>query len=407
MLLVVVALLLAASGLGAIAVVHRSARAAVDDLLQRRLEAVGVTAARLLGVTHDSDSALAEIATANELDGAYVVDAELMILADAHGQRGRRANLLRLDADRARAALAGQASVGRAFDVEGATFLGGYFPLNAAARQALVLEAGTSFQAPSHRLRVAAATAYAVAGALVLLALVAIAGAARAARREREAFGEAERAGMASRMAAMVAHEVRNPLLTISGAAELLRERTTAARDRELIDDLLGEVQRINALTNEFLTLSRESPLERSRVDVGALARDVCAAVALRYGSLQLVAEGDAQADADAAKLRQALLNLVLNAAQAVGAAGHVRVDTRDGDGVVRVRVSDDGPGVAPEMAARLFEPFATAGKATGTGLGLAVARKIVEQHGGTLRHAPSSRGACFELTLPHRPEAT
>ncbi|MCA1665755.1 MAG: sensor histidine kinase, partial [Myxococcales bacterium] len=262
MLLVVVALLLAAAGLGAIAVVHRSARAAVDDLLQRRLEAVGATAARLLGVAHDGDAALADIAAANELDGAYVVDEQLMIVADAHRQRGRRANLLRLDADRAHAALAGQASVGRAFDVEGATFLGGYFPMKAAARQALV----------------------------------AIAGAARAARREREAFGEAERAGMASRMAAMVAHEVRNPLLTISGAAELLRERTTVARDRELVDDLLGEVHRINALTDEFLTLSRDSPLDRSRVDIGALARDVCGAVALRYGSLQLVASGDARA---------------------------------------------------------------------------------------------------------------
>jgi signal transduction histidine kinase len=395
MLLVIVVLLLAAAGFGAIGAVYRSARTAVGELLTRRLQAAGTTAARLLADAHDADAALADVATANQLDGAYVVDDRLLVVADAHGRVGRRANLLRLDVERLKSAHQGRASVAWGYDVEGASFLGGYFPLNGTPARTLVLEAGTTFVAPSRRLQVA-------------LALAGIAVAARAARREREAFGQAERAGMASRMAAMVAHEVRNPLGIIRGAAELLRERATSDGDRELVDDVLGEVHRLNALTDEFLTLGRQSALQRSDVDIGALARDVCDAVALRYpnGRLTLAVSGDARAEADAAKLRQALLNLVLNAAQAVDGAGEVRVETSTADSVVRVRVSDDGVGVAPEILARLFEPFAT-GKATGTGLGLAVARKIAERHGGTLRHVPTGRGACFELLLPQRAETT
>src|SRR5437773_8446680 len=110
-LLVIVALLLAGASAGSIATIGRAARRSVDELLARRLEAVGATAARLLAETKDLDAALADVATANQLDGAYVVDVGFVLVADAHGHAGRRANLLRLDADRARAALAGASSV--------------------------------------------------------------------------------------------------------------------------------------------------------------------------------------------------------------------------------------------------------------------------------------------------------
>lgn len=412
-LLLLVVMLLAASGFGAVGAIYQAARGAVAELLTRRLQAIGTTAARLLDDARSddaraADAALADVASANELDAAYVLDDRLVVIADARGHTGRRANLLRLDDERLRAAQQGRATVGWAYDVEGASFLGGYFPVAGAAPRTLVLEAGTTFVAPSRRLRVAAAAAFAAAATLVALALVAIAAATRAARREREAFGRAQRAGVASRMAAMVAHEVRNPLGIIRGAAELLRERAASDADRELLDDLLGEVQRLNGLTDEFLTLGRDAPLQRTELDLATLSREVCDAVALRYRErgLALVVSGQARVEADPQKLRQALLNLVLNAAQAVDGRGLVRVDAEVVAGVARLRVSDDGVGVAPEMIARLFEPFATA-RPTGTGLGLAVARKIAERHGGTLRHVPTGRGACFELTLPARAETT
>jgi signal transduction histidine kinase len=407
MVLAALAMVLAAASAGAIVTVYRSARTSVTDLLTRRMEAAGLTAARLLDSGGAEDPALGDVAAANELDAAYVVDADLMVLADAHGHAGRRANLLRLDADRARAALGGKASVSWAYDVDGTSFLGGYFPLRTGGR-ALVLEAGETFTAPSRRLRVAATAAFVVDAAMLVLALVGIAWAARAARREREAFGRAERAGLASRMAAMVAHEVRNPLSIILAAAELVRPNLSAADDRELVDDIRGEVHRLSRLTDEFLTLSRDQPLNVTEVQLDRMAEEVCRLVALRYEGrpLSLAVAGEATVHGDADKLRQVLLNLVLNAAQAVDAAGDVRVEIERGDSVVRMRVRDDGPGIPAEMMGRLFEPFAT-GKATGTGLGLAVARRIVERHRGTLTCVAVERGACFEARIPERPEAT
>jgi signal transduction histidine kinase len=402
--LVVAAVVLAGASAASIAAIYRAARRAVDEQLTRRMDAVGATAARLLGDAGDRDGALGDVAVANQLDAAYVVDAHLTVVADAHGRSGRRANLLRVDADRLRRALAGTPSVAWAYDVEETSFLGGYFPLRTAG-QALVLEAGATFVAPSRQLRVAAITALVVDAALLVLALVGVVWAMRAARREREAFGRVERAGLASRMAAMVAHEVRNPLSIIRAGSELLRPKLPS-EDRELVDDILGEVQRLCRLTDEFLSLSRDQPLSLGDVALGRLAQDVCDAVALRYHDrpLEMTVEGEAMVRADADKLRQAFLNLVLNAAQAMNGAGQLRVATDLVDNMVRVRVSDSGPGIAPAVAERLFEPFAT-GKATGTGLGLAVARRIVERHGGTLECVAVERGTCFEARLPRGAE--
>jgi two-component system OmpR family sensor kinase len=400
-LLVMVALVLAGASAAAIATIYRSARHAVDELQTRRLEAAGTTAARLLDVSNVRNDVLADVAAANQLDGAYVVDAQLMVIADAHGRAGRRANLLRLDADRTRRGLAGAASVAWAYDVEGASFLGGYFPLRVAGN-VLVLEAGETFAAPSRRVRVMAWAAFVVDAAMLALALVGIAWAAGAVRREREAYGQAERAGLASRMAAMVAHEVRNPLSIIHAAAELLRNQSSSGQAHELVDDILGEVKRLTRLTDEFLTLTRDPPLERHTVQLERLAEEVSNQVAMRYHDRALVigVHGAATAEVDESKLRQVLLNLVLNAAQAVDGCGTVRIDLDQLQGRARIRVSDDGAGISSDMAGRLFEPFAT-GKATGTGLGLAVARRIVERHGGTLTLVPIARGACFEAQLP------
>ena len=406
LLLAATTLFLAVAAGGLASYLYRAAHRAVDDLLTRRLEAVGTTAARLVAGAADGDRALADVASANQLDGAYVIDEQLRIVTDAQGRAGRQANLLRLDPDRAHAALGGRDSVAWAFDVEGTRFLGGYFPVHHDGRKlALAIEAGETFEAPSRRLDAAAIAAFTVGGALAVLALVALALAARAARREREAYGRAERAGLASRMAAMVAHEVRNPLGIIRGGAELLRERAGDEGDRELLDDILGEVRRLNTLTEEFLELGRDGALSLTPVAIGSLAREVCEGVALRFRDhpLEIVAAGDATALADESKLRQALLNLTLNAAQASDGKGAVRVETVADAGGVRITVTDTGPGVPSELRAHLFEPFVT-GKSGGTGLGLAVARKILERHGGRLSYVSTVRGARFDAWMPAAP---
>jgi signal transduction histidine kinase len=168
---------------------------------------------------------------------------------------------------------------------------------------------------------------------------------------------------------------------------------------------MLAEVDRLNRLTEEFLGLTRDVALEPAELDLGALARAVADEARLVAPGAEITATGAATVHADPDKLRQAILNLVLNATQIGGAGVRVAIEV-GGDGArARIAVVDDGPGVPAELAARLFEPFVTA-RAGGTGLGLAAARRIAERHGGTLvlESRPGARGARFSLYLPRRP---
>jgi signal transduction histidine kinase len=203
-------------------------------------------------------------------------------------------------------------------------------------------------------------------------------------------------------MAAAVAHEIRNPLGIIRGAVELVGERAgpqLAARDRERLQDVLGEVERLRVLTEDFLDLSADRPLQTAPVDLAEVAAGAA------HGNRALHPEVDVSigisaplVTADANRLRQVFANLLANAAQ----AGARRVEIRGGSrgDHVGVIVADDGPGISTELRQRLFEPFVS-GRPGGTGLGLAVSRQIAERHGGSLTLVGEGPGAVFELRLP------
>ncbi|HEY6005121.1 MAG TPA: HAMP domain-containing sensor histidine kinase, partial [Anaeromyxobacter sp.] len=230
----------------------------------------------------------------------------------------------------------------------------------------------------------------------------------RAERARQEEAARAARGEALARMAAAVAHEVRNPLGIIRGAVELVRARSQDAlpeRDRERLSDVLGEVERLRRLTQDFLDLSAEPALEPAPVDLAEVARDAARGSAAVHPELEvrIALDGAPRVRGDPGRLRQVLANLLANAAQA--GAHTVRIDGGAEGGLVKVRVQDDGPGIPAEVRARLFDPFAT-GREGGTGLGLAVSRRIVERHGGTLalaaaNGAESATGTTFELRLP------
>jgi signal transduction histidine kinase len=206
-------------------------------------------------------------------------------------------------------------------------------------------------------------------------------------------------------MSAMVAHEVRNPLGILRGQIELARERlgsTAPPREQARFTEMLAEVDRLNRLTEEFLGLARDVALEPTELDLGALARAVADEARLVAGGAEIVARGAITVRADPDKLRQAMLNLVLNATQVGGTCVRVAIEVGAAGQRARISVADDGPGVPVELAERLFEPFAT-GRAGGTGLGLAAARRIAERHGGelVLESTPGARGARFSIYLP------
>ncbi|TMQ06367.1 MAG: HAMP domain-containing histidine kinase [Deltaproteobacteria bacterium] len=400
---------------------YRSDVRAVTGTLDDRLSALGVTSASWLASIGDAgapagapvDRSLGALLDAlvrdNRLEDAYLIDPALRVLAGVRTPAGAPLNLLRVDEDRLARAFAGEASVGTGYSVANATVEAAYFPVRrAGSTRVLTLEAGAEYHAPAVALR----RTYLVAVGLTALAAVVFAVglglALRALERARLAHGRAERMAAVGQMAAMVAHEVRNPLGILRGQIELARERLAPAappREQERFVEMLGEVDRLNRLTEEFLGLTRDVALDPGDVDLGALARAVADEVRLLAPGADITASGALTVRADAAKLRQALLNLVLNATQIGGPAVVVAIEVADDGERARLSVIDDGPGVPAELAARLFQPFVTA-RAGGTGLGLTAARRIAERHGGTLvlESRPGARGARFSIYLPRRP---
>ncbi|HET7343115.1 MAG TPA: ATP-binding protein, partial [Methylomirabilota bacterium] len=160
----------------------------------------------------------------------------------------------------------------------------------------------------------------------------------------------------------------------------------------------------LNRLTEEFLGLARDVPIERAPVELSALVRGIADEARVTHANLEVSAAEPIEIAADAGKLRQAILNLVLNAAQVGGDAVTVRLELARAGERARVTIADDGPGVPAELAATLFEPFVSA-RPGGSGLGLAVARRIAERHGGSLalESPPGAPGARFSIYLPLR----
>jgi signal transduction histidine kinase len=227
----------------------------------------------------------------------------------------------------------------------------------------------------------------------------------RAERARQDAAARAARGEALSRLAAMAAHEIRNPLGVIRGTIDLMRERSGGSlseRDRQALGDVTGEVERLRRLTQDLLDLASDRPLALERAELGELLVEEARAAESRFPGVTVRCHVGVlpPVDGDGARLRQVFANLLANAAQAQRQGEIlVRADTRAG--AVRVLVEDHGPGVPDGAGERLFELYFTT-KSEGTGLGLAIARRIVERHGGTLAHVPGrGPGATFEVILP------
>jgi signal transduction histidine kinase len=218
---------------------------------------------------------------------------------------------------------------------------------------------------------------------------------ARQRRREAEVASRLEHHDQLAHLgelAAGLAHEIKNPLAGIQGALEVLRDdaRDDAERVR-LYEEMLGELRRVNTILQRLLESGRPAPLRLIDVDPALLVRETVELLqpALRRRGVRLeaeAAEGLPGVRLDPAKMRQVLVNLIHNAAEAMRDGGRVTVKASrypQGGGVV-LAVADEGPGIAAEDMERVFQPFYTT-KFTGTGLGLAISKSLVELHGGRI----------------------
>jgi signal transduction histidine kinase/CheY-like chemotaxis protein len=215
-----------------------------------------------------------------------------------------------------------------------------------------------------------------------------------------------------------VAHELNNPLATILSWAERLSEKALDQGMRRGVDVILGEADRAARIVRNLLTFARKRQSTRAMIDINQVVTDTLAlrAYEQRLTNIEVVtalASGLPEVFADAHQIQQVLLNLVINAEQAMGSAhgrGALVVRTwhdeeRD---VVAIEVSDDGPGVPDEARGKIFDPFFTTKEVgQGTGLGLTVAYAIVQEHGGRIRVETPEHGAAFVVELPLSGERT
>jgi signal transduction histidine kinase len=229
-----------------------------------------------------------------------------------------------------------------------------------------------------------------------------------------------ERLAALGTVAGMLAHDFRGPITVIRGYAETLADTAVAeAEVRQRARLIVEAADRLERMTQETLDFARGAQkLVLRPVSLGLLLAELAAGLELELPGLRVRREfeglpKEARAAIDVDKLRRAVHNIAANARDALGGSGELRLSAgvtplpdgdEPGDQLV-LELVDEGPGVPPEIAERVFEPFVTHGKKRGTGLGLAVARRFVEDHGGSLELLPPpqapAHGARFRLTLP------
>ncbi|MBM4355088.1 MAG: PAS domain S-box protein [Deltaproteobacteria bacterium] len=229
-------------------------------------------------------------------------------------------------------------------------------------------------------------------------------------REMEEEVKRSEQMAALGRMAANIAHEIRNPLASMSGSIQLLSDSLqVSGAEKKLMDIVVRETEHLNRWITEFLDFARPRQPHPEPIDVAELAHEVLQILQhdeqASTATLEILASGDSVTVGDRARFRQIIWNLVLNAIQASGPTAEilVYVDGTPPDQLV-VKVQDNGPGIDPEVLARIFEPFFTT-KPGGTGLGLAAVHRNVSEQGGTIsvhRREPGP-GTVFVITFQRR----
>jgi two-component system NtrC family sensor kinase len=231
--------------------------------------------------------------------------------------------------------------------------------------------------------------------------------------RQRQELQRAERLAAVGRISAHITHEIRNPLNSLGLNAELLAEEIeqgASTEARALVGAITREVDRLNAVAEEYLRFARLPRLVMAREDLNEIVGGLLDFVTPEMQGAGVAVERELAPDlpavrGDEGQLRAAFLNLFRNSREAMSGGGTLRVrSVRAADGGVEVTVSDTGSGIPPEQLERIFDPFFST-KSGGTGLGLAFSLQVVKEHGGAIQcQSEVGRGTTFAVRIPPPP---
>lgn len=227
-------------------------------------------------------------------------------------------------------------------------------------------------------------------------------------RNARDELIRQERISTIARLSSSIVHDLRNPLAAIYGGSEMMVDSDLpAAQVKRLAGNIYRASRRIQELLQDLVDVSRGktrgAEVCRVREVIAAAVESVAsAAEGKRVHIVQRVSPESLELPAERARLERVLVNLMSNAIEAMPAGGEIRISASEADGAARIDVEDNGPGISPEIRERLFQPFATHGKKSGLGLGLALSRQTVTDHGGEMWvESQAGQGAKFSIRIP------
>jgi len=227
-------------------------------------------------------------------------------------------------------------------------------------------------------------------------------------KRSEARLREQESLARLGEMAAVVAHEVKNPLAGIRGSLQVIGGRMAEpSRDRLVMHDIITRLDSLNSIVDDLLVFARPREPKLAPVTVEQLLHNTASLLKkdpAHSGTQVEIHSSPVVIQADAGQLQVVLVNLLLNASHASGNEGQVRVDVTSSDGMCRIAIADNGPGIAADVRERIFEPFFTT-KHRGTGLGLPTAKRVIERHRGSIDiECPLSGGTIVTVALPLDP---
>jgi signal transduction histidine kinase len=291
---------------------------------------------------------------------------------------------------------------------DGSYLKAGYAPVPTESGQTEVIvavEASVDFLKGMRDLRAVLYTATAISLVGIVLFTWFVVKATQSLVQARESLLHSESLATMGRMAAGIAHEIRNPLFIIQSSAERLR-RLHPEDSKDINTFIIEEITRLDGILRDYLLIARNEPAPRGPLDLMlTLRRSVrLMAESLEDTEIEIITDmalEEAPFHGEEKRLQQSFLNILLNALQALGSSGTIKVSVAKHGKSYRIIFEDDGPGIAAKDIEKVFEPFYTT-KPAGSGLGLAIVKRVIDDHGGTIEvKSAEGSGTSIIVTLP------